>query len=1516
MKTPIASSLLFALTLSSCFKVPLSATGKLDGSASGTVQAASTALGDGKEYASVDSDSKEPVQLTTPKASGLSGASVVIAPGSLGISVSIVVEQASDFGETSIANEMGLADNIQVTSASAGMIIRPSENVDLKKPLSLAMPLPTGLGFRLANLGSKYAIFYKYFDPTEQKLVTGLKVVDGVNVKMVFDEKSGKDVLQFEGYFGAYWAAILSREVAVSEVPPPKASEEPIINKAKVAVYNSTGVVKETEVVAKQAIPDLVWDKPSIKFLAATRTVSASVTVPKGHQASACKVDFFEAPNLPKGISLEVPLGTFAEYNVVKTTEHSLVARFRCVDEESRITITPWSNAVLVPAVVPVSTSASDIASAINAELCAATPSGLYAQGYNEYGQFITFQSFLPNGKCKYRATFNVENSGNFYITNQNSTIVCGLSTHSLLEGVQTISCQKGSVSSVGSNYMTIPSGNYFVDLDFSSSQSTGTLTVSKQPCDRGDFYLQFSSYFPGGELPLPTNTYPALSSASKMKHIGACEYTYDIPTNFTLNGLGTMQIRNAAGTYSCGRPNAGVWSSNQVMVDSCGVGPLSFDTFNEIESALSHQIKLSLGDAAKRKSNNWAQESYIEYKVQTGCPEFLYMLSTATGMIPDYQRNGAYRQGTCRYDFAVPVDSIDQSIYNFKLANQSGVTVCGGSSNLGVITLDCNPNASTINFQGHFGKTDVLHVSGDGQTGSLTSASIGVTAGNGNCNSGLYIQADSAAGSQNTKEKAFQEVSQCLFEKVWTPTSASEGFYVASGAGNSICGNYQNPTAQPSVNGAASSLFCNSVQYANDIAQIKPVNLVLGASYKITVDQRKNFTGNGNITINSYIPPTNCNEDLYILADSVIGNGKNVSTRMVNEGNCNYSFTLATPDQSLLPMQYFIQDSSSAISCYKGAASPQPYGSDSTRSEILDCGSGASSMLRLSVDSSSTYRFYLKRDPSNVRNQLTVQNLTDSYYGPAVIAGSAASLILPSDRTFNYSLSGGQSRTQTYVWTRSSASNFVLDRSGYGYEFCGLYGNTVPILGIPMNVICRFGSAASAPVFGNWSAGNYLIEYNPPKSVEELGTLRINNYNGLSVGPQIAATAADASLNRGPNGSLNQMDPSYTPGGLNGAATWADDSGFLWLYGGDNGSGQISSALWRYDIDLNRWVLMSGSLVGNVPPQTTSPARPGAKKFTQSWYDRQHGRLYLFGGYGAGLNSGFGEMNDLWYYEIASNTWHFVKGDLNVNAAGFYGSLGVANATNTPPPRMSGTTWVDSEYNMWLFAGVNGAGRYNDVWKFVPTSGMDSVAGSWTWMGGSQENVDSGGTGSYPSARSDAKVWYINSQAYMFGGTSGGSGYNDMWTFSCNAGATACNWGLLQANLGDVPMSLSRSGLFSPSNRPRYYGGGATFINAGSGDLWLYMETTFWVYRPSLNQWTAFPRLDGNGSILYNYPLIYGPAWASSVYNPDNIMGLRQYPLYWTSGSRHYLYGGYGTNASGYNGVWSDLWEMQLPSN
>ena len=340
---------LSGLSVSACFNAPITAVGSISSSG---VSNKLAALGttESKSVSTVDPNSTSDIQLSAPAIRGMEGAGVKIAPGSLGIAVDLVVEEAADIGNTSMMSEMGLADDIGISSASPGMIIRPSENVDLKKPLAISMPLPVGLSFHLSG-GSKYAIIYKYFDPTEQKLVSGMKIMDGTTVKLVFDEASGKDLLNFDGYFGAYWAVILNREVKAAEVPPPKPAEQPIMNKANVPVISSAGAMSEKNIVTTQAVVELVWSKTSIKFNPETRRLSLQVAIPTGQKVSGCKADLFESQTAKSGLVIESPEGPQLEIAVRNPNAHTLVGRFRCLDSLGRITFSPWSDSTAIAAV-------------------------------------------------------------------------------------------------------------------------------------------------------------------------------------------------------------------------------------------------------------------------------------------------------------------------------------------------------------------------------------------------------------------------------------------------------------------------------------------------------------------------------------------------------------------------------------------------------------------------------------------------------------------------------------------------------------------------------------------------------------------------------------------------------------------------------------------------------------------------------------------------------------------------------------------------------------------------------------------------------------------------------------------------------------------------------------------------------------------------------------------------------------------------------------------------------------
>jgi hypothetical protein len=96
-------------------------------------------------------------------------------------------------------------------------------------------------------------------------------------------------------------------------------------------------------------------------------------------------------------------------------------------------------------------------------------------------------------------------------------------------------------------------------------------------------------------------------------------------------------------------------------------------------------------------------------------------------------------------------------------------------------------------------------------------------------------------------------------------------------------------------------------------------------------------------------------------------------------------------------------------------------------------------------------------------------------------------------------------------------------------------------------------------------------------------------------------------------------------------------------------------------------------------------------------------------GGGGFDATSNVGSINDLWKYNISSDTWTWVGGSNTISAHGVYGTLGVAAASNIPGARGGSMIWVDSSNNrVWLFGGggLDSAGTpgfLNDLWSYQP---------------------------------------------------------------------------------------------------------------------------------------------------------------------------------------------------------------------
>jgi N-acetylneuraminic acid mutarotase len=382
--------------------------------------------------------------------------------------------------------------------------------------------------------------------------------------------------------------------------------------------------------------------------------------------------------------------------------------------------------------------------------------------------------------------------------------------------------------------------------------------------------------------------------------------------------------------------------------------------------------------------------------------------------------------------------------------------------------------------------------------------------------------------------------------------------------------------------------------------------------------------------------------------------------------------------------------------------------------------------------------------------------------------------------------------------------------------------------------------------------------------------------------------------------GTLRTPAPGNIPGRREGAVTWTDSSGHLWLFGGDgydaNGNFGELNDLWEFNPSLGtygEWTWMGGSstlglyggqkgVYGTLGVPAVANV-PGSRDAAISWTDTS-GNFWLFGGSGEDANSNYGELNDLWKFNPSTYEWAWMGGSSTMICTtvsgvqycgnpGVYGTLGVAATGNIPGGRYGAVSWTDSSGNLWLFggAGYYGGGEpatpewynFNDLWKFNPSTK------EWAWMGGSGSicEDDCGNPGVYrtlgvpntlsiPGSREGAVSWTDHSgNLWLFGG----------WGFDANGTLGALN------------------------------------------DLW--------EFNPSYGDWTW---MGGSSTISCNttttycgQPGVYGTLGWPVV---ANIPGGREWPVSWIdSNGNLWLFGGDGFDGGGTIGWLNDLWEFNL---
>ncbi len=179
------------------------------------------------------------------------------------------------------------------------------------------------------------------------------------------------------------------------------------------------------------------------------------------------------------------------------------------------------------------------------------------------------------------------------------------------------------------------------------------------------------------------------------------------------------------------------------------------------------------------------------------------------------------------------------------------------------------------------------------------------------------------------------------------------------------------------------------------------------------------------------------------------------------------------------------------------------------------------------------------------------------------------------------------------------------------------------------------------------------------------------------------------------------------------------------------------------------------------------------------------------------------------------------------INAAGVYGTLGTAAATNEPPARSGAVSWVDGTGSLWLFGGDSVGGYLNDLWKFTPSTNQ------WTWVsGGDSPNavgvygtLGSTAATNFPGSRSGAASWIDAAGNFWLFGGNGISApqttdlLNDLWEFSPATG----QWTWVSGSSGGGAAGVYGTlGTAAPGNVPGARQGAAAWID-GTGNLWLF---------------------------------------------------------------------------------------------
>jgi N-acetylneuraminic acid mutarotase len=408
-------------------------------------------------------------------------------------------------------------------------------------------------------------------------------------------------------------------------------------------------------------------------------------------------------------------------------------------------------------------------------------------------------------------------------------------------------------------------------------------------------------------------------------------------------------------------------------------------------------------------------------------------------------------------------------------------------------------------------------------------------------------------------------------------------------------------------------------------------------------------------------------------------------------------------------------------------------------------------------------------------------------------------------------------------------------------------------------------------------------------------------------------------------------------PGGRAGAASWIDQAGNFWIFGGSGfdatGSLVDFNDLWEYSPTTLQWTWVGGTPTSNAAGvygqlgQAAAGNVPGARAGATSWVDSA-GNFWLFGGAFNNAATGVASpFNDMWKFTPSTGMWTWVSGSDVQNGSGSYGTPGQAAPANTPGARNGGGSWVDTAGNLWLFGGagydsVGTLGNMNDLWEFSPSTGQ------WSWMSGSSTanavgvygTQGTAAAGNVPGGRVGSASWLdAAGNFWVFGGEGLNSvdvpgDLDDLWMYSLASGQWTWVAGFNAIDLSGV---YGTEGVAAAGNVPGGRAAGVSWTDH-AGNLWLfggggYSGTVgnvgylndLWKFTPSTGQWTWV-----SGDNVADAVGVYSSIGAAT----GSLPGARDYAAAWTDASGNlWMFGGQGYDLDENLGELNDLWEFAL---